>query len=225
MTARQALHIKLAGIAAGIVVLILVPFAIWRGTIDAYLASEAFAEWVRAARPYAWAVLISLLVADVFLPVPATALMAMAGAFYGALPGGLIGTAGSMLAGLTAYGLARLAGRRAARLLAGPDELADLQRFFDTWGVGGIILSRGLPVMPEVLTSLAGLARMRWRRFAAALAVGALPVSFLLAWLGDAAAMSSWLLLVLTVIPAGAWVVYLLWFRRFRSGGRPGGQA
>ncbi len=216
MDSRRALHLKLAGIVIGIVVLILGPYFLWHEPMDAYFASDEFATWVASARPYAWAIAIGLLVADLFLPVPASPVVATAGVIYGTFWGGLIGTVGSLLAGLVAYGLARLVGEKAGRLLAGEQELVEMQAFFDTWGVGGIIASRAMPVLPEVLTFLAGLAKMHFGRFCLALAAGAVPTGFLLAWAGSAAGGSSSLLLVLTLIPAGLWFVYLLWSGSFR---------
>lgn len=214
---RRSFHLKLAGIVAAIVVFILVPYFLWNEEMDAYFASAEFAGWVRSARPYAWAGVILLLIGDLFLPIPASPVVATAGVIYGAFWGGLIGAAGSMLAGLVAYGLARLAGRKAAGLLATEQDMADLQRFFDTWGVSGIIASRAMPVMPEVLTFMAGLARMHLGRFTLALALGACPMGYLLAWAGESAGTSSTLLLVLTLIPAGLWCLYLIWAQTLRS--------
>jgi uncharacterized membrane protein YdjX (TVP38/TMEM64 family) len=216
MHSRRALHLKLAGIIAGLVVLVLGPYFLWHDPMDAFFASDQFTVWVRSVRGYAWALAIGLLVGDLFLPIPASPVVATTGVIYGAFWGGLIGAVGSFLAGMVAYGLARLAGRKAGRLLADEKELTDMQALFDTWGVGWIIASRAMPVLPEVLTFLAGLARMHLGRFCLALAAGAIPMGFLLAWAGSASGGSSNLLLVLTLIPAGLWCVYLIWAGSFR---------
>jgi uncharacterized membrane protein YdjX (TVP38/TMEM64 family) len=143
--------------------------------------------------------------------------MATLGTLYGSLLGGLIASVGSVLAGLTAYGLARVFGHRGIRLLADDEELARFRAFFDSWGTAGIIASRALPVVPEIMTLLAGAAKMHFGRFLLALVVGSLPVGLLMAWAGAAAGHSSTLLLVLTLIPAGLWCVYLaLMARRAR---------
>ncbi|NLX12691.1 MAG: TVP38/TMEM64 family protein [Phycisphaerales bacterium] len=217
MTSRQTMHLKLAAIVAGIVVLILVPYFLWHEPIDAYFESPEFADRVVSVKPYAWAVAIALLIGDLFLPIPAAPVVATAGGIYGTFWGGVIGAVGSFLAGLVAYALARLAGRRAARFLASEQEMADFQLFFDTWGVAGIIASRAMPVVPEVLTFMAGLARMHPKRFASALALGSIPMGFLLAWTGSATGTSSTLLLVLTLLPAGLWCVYLVWAQSLRA--------
>ncbi|MFW5690625.1 MAG: TVP38/TMEM64 family protein [Planctomycetota bacterium] len=216
MTDRTAFHLKLAVLVVCVVAFVLVPYFIWHEPMDAYFASQAYQDWLKSVRPYAWAIAIGLLVGDLVLPIPTTPIMATLGVLYGALLGGLIGSAGSVLAGLVAYGLARLLGERASRLLASEEEMADLRVFFDTWGVGGIIASRALPVVPEVLTFMAGLARMRLGRFVPALLIGALPVGLLLAWAGQASGTSSRLLLVLTLTPAALWFAYLLGARRAR---------
>jgi uncharacterized membrane protein YdjX (TVP38/TMEM64 family) len=217
MTSRQSLQLKLGMIGAGIVLLILVPYFLWHEPMDAYFESPEFAAWIASAKPYAWAVAIVLLVGDLLLPIPTSPVVATAGTIYGTFWGGVIGSAGSFLAGIVAYALARLAGRKSGRLLASEEEMADLQHFFDTWGVGGIIASRAMPVVPEVLTFMAGLARMNLGRFMSALAVGAIPTGFLLAWAGSATGTSSTLLLVLTLVPAGLWCVYLVWVQSLRA--------
>lgn len=213
----MSFYLKLALCIAGLLALILGPYFLWHEPMDAYFASADYQNWLASVRSYAWLVGIGLLVADLFLPVPAGPVMATLGTIYGTVLGGIIGAVGSILAGLIAYGLARWVGRRAARLLASEQDLADFQRFFDTWGGGGIIATRVLPVVPEVLTFLAGLARMHFGRFCLALVLGALPTSFLLAWVGQAAGTSSSLLLVLTLIPLALWCVYLVWRRRCGS--------
>jgi uncharacterized membrane protein YdjX (TVP38/TMEM64 family) len=168
-------------------------------------------------KPYAWLIGIGLLIGDLVLPVPTPPVMATLGTLYGSLLGGLIASVGSVLAGLTAYGLARVFGHRGIRLLADDEELARFRAFFDSWGTAGIIASRALPVVPEIMTLLAGAAKMHFGRFLLALVVGSLPVGLLMAWAGAAAGHSSTLLLVLTLIPAGLWCVYLaLMARRAR---------
>ncbi len=202
--------LRLTLLIVALVLLILVPFAIWHEPIDAYFASAEYRETLESIRPFAWLLGIAMLIGDLVLPIPASQVFSSLGVLYGAWAGGLIGGLGSVLAGLTAYGLVCTLGDRGRRWLASDEELARFQLFFDRWGVAGIIASRGLPVMPEVLAVLAGLARMRLDRFVLALTVGSLPVAGLMAWLGATAGQSSGLIIVLTLVPAALWCVYLL---------------
>ena len=201
---------KLALVILTIVFVLLLPYFIWHAQMDAYFASESYRQWLLSVRPYAWMIGIGLIVCDLFLPIPAPPIMAAMGTLYGTIIGGLIATTGSILAGLCAYGLSRLLGLKAARFLASESELANLQRFFNSWGAAGIIASRALPVVPEVMTILAGLAKMHFGRFMLALTLGSVPVGFALAWVGETAGTSSSLLLVLTLVPACGWCVYVV---------------
>ncbi len=127
---------------------------------------------------------MGLLVSDLVLPVPATGVMAALGVLYGPVRGGLIGAVGSILSGSIAYGLCRLLGRRAAVKLAGEKDLARAEGFFDSAGGWAVALSRWLPVLPEAVACLAGLARMRALSFFIALACGSIPMAFAFAALG-----------------------------------------
>jgi len=206
-------HHKLILLIVGLVALLLTPYVLWHEQMDAYFASEAYRRWLLTVKPYAWMVAMALIVGDLVLPIPTSPIMATLGVLYGTWLGGLIGATGSVLAGITAYGVARLFGRRGIERLASEEELAEFREFFDSWGTAGIIASRALPVVPEVMTLLAGAAHMHFGRFVAALVIGSVPVGFFMAWVGEAAGQSSRLLLVLTLVPAGLWVVYLLLMR------------
>jgi uncharacterized membrane protein YdjX (TVP38/TMEM64 family) len=208
---------KLILLIVGLVALLLTPYVLWHEQMDAYFASEAYRRWLLTVKPYAWIVAMALIVGDLVLPVPTSPIMATLGVLYGTWLGGLIGATGSVLAGITAYGVARLLGRRGIELLASEEELADFREFFNSWGTAGIIASRALPVLPEVMTLLAGAAHMHFGRFVTALVIGSAPVGFFLAWVGEEAGQSSRLLLVLTLVPAGLWVVYLLMMRAIRA--------
>lgn len=213
----MSFHARLVVLITVMVGLLLVPYFIWREPMDAYFASAEYQQWLASIKPYAWMFGLALLAADAFLPVPAPPVMATMGALYGTLVGGVIAATGSILAGLVGLGIGRLIGRKALRLLASEKELAELQRFFDSWGAAGIIASRALPVAPEVLTVLAGIARMQFGRFMLALALGGAPIGILLAWTGEQAGQSSGLLLVLTLVPAGLWCIYLLFMARHQA--------
>ena len=177
-------HHKLVLLIVVLVVALLTPYFLWHDQMDAYFQSRAYHQWLASIKPFAWIIGIALIVGDLFLPIPTPPVMATMGTLYGTLVGGGLASLGSVLAGLLAYGLARLLGRRGVRLLANDRELAEFQRFFDSWGTAGIIASRALPVVPEVMTLLAGVARMHFGRFVLALVVGSLPVGFLLAFAG-----------------------------------------
>ncbi|MCB1229827.1 MAG: VTT domain-containing protein [Verrucomicrobiae bacterium] len=189
-------------------VLVLIPFAIWGEDFETWFSQEGAIAWLNRYGAWAWAAGILLLVSDLFLPVPGTAVISALGYVYGFWLGGLFGAVGSLLSGLLAYGLCRKVGHRAAEWIAGKEGLEKGERIFAGSAGGFIIaLSRWLPVMPEVIACLAGLAHMPWRRFVVSLACGSLPLGFAFAAIGAAGQSRPILALVLSaVVPAILWV-------------------
>jgi len=189
-----------------LVALVATPLLIWGDAIDERLAGEKGVALLRQYGAWAWIVAIGLIVSDLVLPVPAPAVMAALGMLYGPMLGGIIGGAGSFLAGMTAYWGCRLIGPRAARLLVGDESLAKLARFFERVGLWAVALSRWMPLMPEVLACLAGLSRMHAGRFAAALACGSFAMGMAFSALGTAYADRPVVGLALSaLVPLAAW--------------------
>lgn len=206
------LVIKIVVIALILAVLMLAAFALWGGRFE---EGVNYAGWFAKIRPYAWAMAIGLLVADLLLPLPATAIMAALGSVYGVLTGTMIAVVGSTLSAITAYALARLAGKRGAAILATEDELAKFKSFFDKWGGGAIIISRALPILPEVMSLLAGLARMSFSRFVVAVLLGTIPTSLLFAYIGATAVDKPWWgIVVASLVPLALWPLFLIVIRK-----------
>jgi len=152
--------------------------------LDARFGGAAGVERLKQYGAWAWLLAIALIVSDLVLPVPGTAVITGLGIIYGPFVGGLVGGVGSVLAGVVAYGGSRVLGARFAHWLVGDDDLRRLALFFERRGPWAIALSRWLPILPEALCCLAGISRMPFRVFVAALVCGGLPMSFLFAWLG-----------------------------------------
>ena len=98
----------------------LIPFLIW-GHAWEWSTDQALQQLRRygaLAAPMAFL----LLVGDLFLPIPATAVMAGLGWLYGPWLGGLVGAAGSFCSGFLAYALCRRYGQKAVDALLSKDE-------------------------------------------------------------------------------------------------------
>ena len=165
------------------VALMLGAFWAWGGYFEDLLTGRA----PSTATAGDGAFLAGLLLLDVFLPIPATAVLAALGMAFGPVVGGLIGTAGTMCAGALAYGLCRALPVTAAKFLIGEKGLAMGEKFFAGGGGWVIALSRWTILLPELLSGYAGLVRMPARDYFAALFCGAAPMSFTYAWLGATA--------------------------------------
>lgn len=167
--------------------LLLMGLMVFGDTLDQWLTGPEGLEWLRSLGPWAGVAGMGLIVSDLLLPVPATGVMAGLGQIYGGLVGGLYAAGGSIAAGLVAYGATRLLGPGGARVIAGEANLIRLRHFFQWGGAWAIALTRVLPVFPEVLCCLAGLAPMPFGRFATALICGSVPMSFVFAFFGTTA--------------------------------------
>jgi uncharacterized membrane protein YdjX (TVP38/TMEM64 family) len=133
---------------------------------------------------WAWALAIVLIWADVFLPIPQTAVIAALGLTYGTVIGGLLGSVALITGGLLGYVLMLTSLRRFAQRFAGRS-LHAMESLFDRSGHWAIILTRSLPYSTaEAAVFLAGLTGMPMKKFIVALAVGSVPTAFVFAAIG-----------------------------------------
>ena len=203
---------RLIWLFVALALVLAVPFLLW-GDAGLFTAEGAVA-WLREHGRWAWLAGVGLLVADLFLPVPGTAIMAALGFTYGPLVGGGISAAGSFFSGALAYGLCRGLGQRAAARLVSAEDLAKGEALFARWGAWLVVMSRWLPLFPEVIACMAGLTRMPAATFFLALACGSAPLGFTYAAIGHAGvahpALAS---LVSAGMPPVLWAVIhrLLW--------------
>ena len=192
-----------------IAVLIALPFFVWGDRLEALFTGDGAVDQINRYGSFAWAIAIVLLLSDLALPIPTTAVMSALGIIYGPLLGGVIAATGSVVSGLTGYGLCRVFGRPLARSLSGDKALADGERLFA--GAGGwiVVLSRWLPVVSEVMACMAGLARMPFALFFGALLCGSVPLGFVFAAIGHIGEDRPVITLgIATVLPVVLWLVF-----------------
>ena len=136
-------------LVSGVFAISVIPFLIWGQGLEASLAQKGAAGVMRDFGEWAWLVGIGLIILDIALPVPATAIMAALGIIYGLLIGGAASATGSVLGGLAGYGACRIIGPRRAERLAGAEGFARTRALFEDWGGWLVAGSRWLPVLPE----------------------------------------------------------------------------
>lgn len=203
----HAIPMRLLILTIALAAVLCIPFVIWGGKFEAWFSGEAAVAWIRSWGAWGWAAVVVLLVSDLVLPIPATPLMSAAGYVFGTFAGGLAGAAGSFAAGMIGYSLCRLFGQKVAHRLAGKDALAGHEALFQRSGPWIVAASRWMPLLPEVVSCLAGLTRMPVRVFAVSLACGALPMGFAFAAIGSAGRANPTLAITLSAL-----VPLLLWF-------------
>jgi uncharacterized membrane protein YdjX (TVP38/TMEM64 family) len=176
------------------------------GLVLFFILGDALVErsWLDAFGPWTWLVAVGLLVADIFLPIPTTLIITVMGQKYGPILGGLIGTLGSFSAGVIAYGLTRMLGPRFARCLLA-EELETAERFFTVKGAFAVACSRWLPLLPEAISCMAGLARMPFGKYCLALLSGSVPMCFAYAALARTSDNEIIPLIISILLPIPIW--------------------
>ncbi len=146
-----------------------------------------------------------LLAGDLVLPVPSSVLMTLAGAFLGTAGGTAVSFAGSMASALIGFAVCRRFGHAAFRRFAGEADADRVARFLREYGVWGILLSRSVPMLTEVVSCVAGLSDLPFRTFATLAAAGTLPLCVVYAWAGARTSDPTglgWAVLVAFILPA-----------------------
>lgn len=206
---------RLLSLFIGFALLLLVPFFIWGEELAQSFSFQGSVDWLRQQGKFAWLAGLLLLISDLFLPIPASAVMSALGLIYGPLIGGFLSAGGSFLSGMVAYGSCRLIGQTAAVRIVGADELARGTAVFTRTGGWLVAVSRWLPLFPEVIACMAGLTRMPLKLFTLALLCGSLPLGFTYAAIGHAGMENPKAALVLSAcVPAVLWFVAQVWLKR-----------
>lgn len=160
---------------------ILIPFALWEEPITAF-AARLLAP--AAGRATLALVVVLLLASDVLLPIPSSFVSAGAVSLLGALQGGLTVALGMTLAAWLGYAIGRWGGEPLASRMAGPSELLRARRMMDRYGNWVVLVCRGVPVLAEASTLLAGATRVSGWTFALVTTLGNVGLSAAYALIG-----------------------------------------
>ncbi len=139
------------------------------------------------------AVIVAVLAADIFLPIPSGPVSTLAGAELGTVGGTLFCWLGMTSGAVLAYGLAWRWGRAVALRFSNEKDLARLEASAKVHDVWLLIITRPLPVFAEASVLLAGLLRIPWHRFLLTVAVSNLAIAGTYSMLGEYAAERAWL--------------------------------
>lgn len=164
--------------------------------------------------------IVLALAADVFLPVPNGVTNTLAGAIFGFGVGMVVIWTGLMAASLFGYGAGALAGQPLARKLLGDDDLAKAHAFAERLGPVALIVTRPVPMVAELASMAAGMARMPLAQFLTVMALSNLAVAAIFAAIGSAAIAqgSIWLTLLGAIgLPLLAWFAYQRFDRKARG--------
>ena len=167
------------------------------------------APWMRPGGVPAAALGVSLLVADVLLPVPSSLVMVAHGALFGVVLGTLLSLLGSVGAALFGFAIGRRGGRLLERVVT-PEERARADKMLARWGALAVVVTRPVPILAETVAIMTGASSIKWSRMALASFAGALPPALLYALTGAAYANFQSVVLVFaaTLLVAGSfWLI------------------
>jgi uncharacterized membrane protein YdjX (TVP38/TMEM64 family) len=150
---------------------------------------------------------VSLLVADVFLPVPSSIVMIANGALFGVAAGTALSLAGSLGAAALGFAVGRRSDRLIARLVS-PAEKVRADALLARWGALAIVVTRPLPLLAETVAILAGASPLGWGRLLGATFAGALPSCLLYALTGATSRSFGSGVLMFAIVLAVAGVLY-----------------
>jgi uncharacterized membrane protein YdjX (TVP38/TMEM64 family) len=177
----------------------IVPFLVWGPELESwmeqYLNTEATASWTAAA-------VVGLLSTDVFLPVPSSVVITLAGGRLGVVGGTAAAWTGMSLGAILGFALARRLGRPLAQRLLNREQWELDAKIQGPGGTWLLVVTRALPVLAEAMVLLAGVHRMSWGKFLPAVLLSNLGIAIAYTALGSIAAQQQWLPVALGIAAA-----------------------
>jgi uncharacterized membrane protein YdjX (TVP38/TMEM64 family) len=176
-------------------------------------------QWVRGFGAWGPAAVLLLMVAQTVIPViPSVLLMVVTVLAYGPLWGGLLTFGGLLLAAAVAFGLGRALGPATIDRLIGEKTERKVEEFVERYGAWGVVVARISPVVStDAVSFVAGLVCMRFARFMLATAAGTLPLTALVAWLGEDIDRMQTGLIWISVVSLGAFAAWVIYDHRRRA--------
>ncbi len=135
---------------------------------------------------------IALMLIDLFISIPTLATIILAGHFIGYQYGALAAIIGLELAGNLGYFLGKTYGEKILDIiLKQDDQKNDLKKSFSKHGFVMILLSRAVPVLPEITTCLAGMSKMSYSKFLFAWSIAIIPYCLFAAYAGSLSTLNN----------------------------------
>ncbi|MEO0679295.1 MAG: VTT domain-containing protein [Pseudomonadota bacterium] len=161
--------------------------ALWpQALLDAGAMGDALDRWGPAA-------VVLLMIAHCFVPFPAEILALAAGAAYGPWMGAGLIWAGALPGAALSFWLARALGRGAVDRWLPAGQRDRLDGFAQTEGAAALLGARLIPVIAfNLVNYAAGLTQVRFATFLWTTALGILPMTLLMTWMGARMREAAW---------------------------------
>ena len=181
-----------------------------------FLSLEQIQAWLVTAKhsspAFVGPIITLLLAADLFVTVPTLSLSILAGYFLGFPLGAAYALAGVMIAGSLGYFLSRLFGEKiVVFLIKEPEKREELIQSFERYGFTMILISRAVPMLPEITACLSGMTKMPFWKFATAWVISSVPYIVAASYSGSISSLNDPKPAIITAIGITA-ILWLSWF-------------
>lgn len=166
---------------------------------------------------YVALIVIVLLFSDIFIAIPTLTVCLLSGYFLGWQYGGLAASSGMLLAVTTGYWISRRYGTRLLlKIYKDPQKIADMRNLFSNYSISVILMCRAAPMLPEVVSCLAGANRMTFITFLKYQCISTLPYAFIAAYAGSRSTPMNPTPAILTAMgmTLALWIAWFMFLRK-----------
>ncbi|MFH0266551.1 TVP38/TMEM64 family protein [Vibrio rumoiensis] len=180
------------------------------------LTIEQIEYWLERAQSLSTAlvalIIVMLLFADLFIAVPTLTIVILSGYFLGHAYGAVSSLFGIMLAGIVGYIVSYRYGNNILNILIKEKQKrTELIHSFEQHGFAMILLSRSIPILPEVTACLSGMTKMRFTKFLLAWMISSIPYVVIASYAGSISTIDNPQPAIFTAIGISS-LLWLCWF-------------
>jgi len=151
---------------------------------------EGIESWLTMAKQsesyYLAGLVVMLLIVDLFVAVPTLTVIILSGYFLGPVMGTIASLVGLILAASIGYTLsARYGDKILSFIVKEQDKKHEVITSFQKFGTSMILLSRAMPILPEVCACMSGITHMPFYRFICYWLVSIVPYTVIAAYAGS----------------------------------------
>lgn len=149
------------------------------------IQTDRLGVWIESLGSWGMLAIVALMVVHCFIPFPAEILALCAGAIFGTVVGTALIWTGAMIGAALSFGLARLLGRAAVLRFLSRSQTVSLDAWAAGQGALTLLISRFVPIIAfNLINYAAGLTQVSWRTFLWTTAIGILPLTTVMVYLG-----------------------------------------
>lgn len=188
------------------------------------LSVEQIKMWLLQAKEvspkYVGIIVMLLLFSDLFVAIPTMTVITLSGYFIGFQYGAMASITGLSLAGISGYWLSHILGERVFDFILRKEKAKqEAKETFRMHGVVMILLSRAIPILPEVTACLAGMTQMKFLKFLLVWLLSTVPYVLILTYAGSVSSIENPKPAIYTaiIISATLWTGWFLFNRKQKS--------